>query len=70
MPARTGLFGRIGHSAHRGRWWVLAMTGLFTAFSLVWGLGVFSDVSDSGFEDPGSESVSYTHLTLPTTPYV
>ncbi|WP_017616482.1 MMPL family transporter [Nocardiopsis salina] len=56
MPARTGLFGRIGHSAHRGRWWVLAMTGLFTAFSLVWGLGVFSDVSDSGFEDPGSES--------------
>ncbi|WP_017574900.1 MMPL family transporter [Nocardiopsis kunsanensis] len=56
MPVRTGLFGRIGHGAHRGRWWVLALTGLFTAFSLVWGLGVFSDVSESGFEDPGSES--------------
>ncbi|WP_017610398.1 MMPL family transporter [Nocardiopsis xinjiangensis] len=56
MPARTGLFGRIGRGAHRGRRWVLALTGLFTAFSLVWGLGVFSDVSDSGFEDPGSES--------------
>ena len=56
MPAGTGLFGRIGYGAHRGRWWVLALTGLFTAFSLVWGLGVFSDVSESGFEDPGSES--------------
>lgn len=56
MPTHTGLFGRLGLGAHRGRWWVLALTGLFTAFALVWGLGVFSDVSESGFEDPDAES--------------
>ncbi|GAB3718449.1 MMPL family transporter [Nocardiopsis oceani] len=56
MPTHTGIFGRLGLGAHRGRWWVLALTGLFTAFSVVWGLGVFNDVSESGFEDPGSES--------------
>ncbi|MGW5877125.1 MMPL family transporter [Nocardiopsis terrae] len=56
MPTHTGFFGRLGLGAHRGRWWVLALTGLFTALSVVWGLGVFSDVSESGFEDPGSES--------------
>ncbi|MER6626352.1 MMPL family transporter, partial [Streptomyces sp. NPDC000931] len=56
MPTHTGFFGRLGLGAHRGRWWILALTGLFAAFSVVWGLGVFSDVSQSGFEDPGSES--------------
>ncbi|WP_017544962.1 MMPL family transporter [Nocardiopsis prasina] len=56
MPTHTGIFGRLGLGAHRGRWWILALTGLFAAFSVVWGLGVFSDVSQSGFEDPGSES--------------
>ena len=56
MPTHTGFFGRLGLGAHRGRWWVLAFTGLFAAFALVWGLGVFSDVSESGFEDPNSES--------------
>ncbi|WP_431872810.1 MMPL family transporter [Nocardiopsis eucommiae] len=56
MPTHTGFFGRLGLGAHRGRWWILALTGLFAAFSAVWGLGVFSDVSQSGFEDPGSES--------------
>lgn len=56
MPTHTGIFGRLGLGAHRGRWWILALTGLFAAFSVVWGLGVFSDVSQSGFEDPDSES--------------
>ncbi|MEU3018648.1 MMPL family transporter [Nocardiopsis sp. NPDC007018] len=56
MPTHTGFFGRLGLGAHRGRWWILALTGLFAAFSVVWGLGVFSDVSQSGFEDPDSES--------------
>ncbi|WP_017588600.1 MMPL family transporter [Nocardiopsis ganjiahuensis] len=56
MPTHTGFFGRLGLGAHRGRWWVLAFTGLFAVLSVVWGLGVFSDVSDSGFEDPDSES--------------
>ncbi|GHC84648.1 membrane protein [Nocardiopsis terrae] len=62
MPTHTGFFGRLGLGAHRGRWWVLALTGLFTALSVVWGLGVFSDVSESGFEDPGSESSRATDV--------
>src|SRR5699024_9882330 len=56
MPTHTGFFGRLGLGAHRGRWWVLALTALFAVFASVWGLGVFSDVSESGFEDPNSES--------------
>ncbi|WP_028649345.1 MMPL family transporter [Nocardiopsis sp. CNT312] len=62
MPAHTGLFGRLGDAVHRRRWWVLAATVLFAAFSAVWGSGVFSDVGDSGFEDPGSESYRATRL--------
>ncbi|WP_017572590.1 MMPL family transporter [Nocardiopsis halotolerans] len=56
MPTHTGLFGRLGRGVHRWRWAVLAATALFAVFSGVWGSGVFSDVSDSGFEDPDSES--------------
>ena len=56
MSTKTGFFGRLGLGAHRGRWWVIAVTGLFAVLSVFWGLGVFQDVSDSGFEDPGSES--------------
>ena len=56
MPTHTGFFGRLGLGAHRGRWWVLVLTALFAVFASVWGLGVFSDVSESGFEDPNSES--------------
>ncbi|MEU3232029.1 MMPL family transporter [Nocardiopsis alba] len=56
MSTNTGFFGRLGLGAHRGRRWILALTVLFTVFSLVWGLGVFKDVGQSGFEDPGSES--------------
>ncbi|MBR8741508.1 MMPL family transporter [Nocardiopsis sp. MG754419] len=56
MSTDTGFFGRLGLGAHRGRGWVLALTGLFAVVSVVWGLGVFQDVSESGFEDPGSES--------------
>ncbi|MFJ6019582.1 MMPL family transporter [Nocardiopsis alba] len=56
MSTNTGFFGRLGLGAHRGRRWILALTVLFTVFSLVWGLGVFKDVGQSGFEDPGSGS--------------
>ncbi|MGQ4272118.1 MMPL family transporter [Nocardiopsis changdeensis] len=56
MPTHTGLFGRLGLGVHRFRWAVLAATALFAAFAAVWGSGVFSDVSESGFEDPGAES--------------
>ncbi|MFL1378846.1 MMPL family transporter [Nocardiopsis protaetiae] len=56
MPTHTGLFGRLGLGAHRFRWAVLVATALFAVFAAVWGSGVFSDVSESGFEDPGAES--------------
>ncbi|WP_116247166.1 MMPL family transporter [Nocardiopsis sp. FIRDI 009] len=62
MPTQPGLFGRLGLSVHRRRWWVLVATGLFAAFAAVWGSGVFSDVSESGFEDPGAESSRATEL--------
>ena len=44
------------------------------AWDLMWG-GKTMFVQDDGrfdavFPKPGSASVSYTHLTLPTTPYV
>ncbi|RKS07918.1 RND superfamily putative drug exporter [Nocardiopsis sp. Huas11] len=56
MRTHMGIFGRLGLAAHRRRWWVLVATALFAVFAGVWGSAVFSDVSDSGFEDPGSES--------------
>lgn len=56
MPTHTGLFGRLGLGAHRFRRAVLVATALFAVFAAVWGSGVFSDVSESGFEDPGAES--------------
>ncbi|OOC54448.1 MULTISPECIES: MMPL family transporter [Nocardiopsis] len=62
MPTHTGLFGRLGLGTHRFRWAVLAATALFAVFAGVWGSGVFSDVSESGFEDPGSESARATRV--------
>ncbi|GAB2501885.1 MMPL family transporter [Nocardiopsis aegyptia] len=56
MRTHMGIFGRLGLAAHRRRWWVLVATALFAAFAAVWGSAVFSDVSESGFEDPDSES--------------
>ncbi|MFD6953505.1 hypothetical protein A6A08_08040 [Nocardiopsis sp. TSRI0078] len=62
MPTHTGLFGRLGLGTHRFRWAVLAATALFAVFAAVWGSGVFSDVSESGFEDPDSESSRATRV--------
>ncbi|WP_150240823.1 MMPL family transporter [Nocardiopsis quinghaiensis] len=62
MPTHTGLFGRLGLGTHRFRWAVLAVTALFAVFAGVWGSGVFSDVSESGFEDLGSESARATRV--------
>ena len=56
MRTHMGIFGRLGLAAHRRRWWVLTATALFAVFAAVWGSAVFSDVSESGFEDPDSES--------------
>ncbi|KOX10085.1 MMPL family transporter [Nocardiopsis sp. NRRL B-16309] len=56
MRTHMGIFGRLGLAAHRRRWWVLVATALFAVFAAVWGSAVFSDVSESGFEDPDSES--------------
>jgi RND superfamily putative drug exporter len=57
-----GIFGRLGLAAHRRRWWVLVATAIFAVFSGVWGSGVFSEVGESGFEDPGSESSRATRV--------
>ncbi|NKZ00201.1 MMPL family transporter [Nocardiopsis alborubida] len=62
MPTHTGLFGRLGRGVHRFRWAVLAATVVFALFSGLWGSGVFSDVSESGFEDPDSESARATRV--------
>ncbi|MFC9089808.1 MMPL family transporter [Nocardiopsis dassonvillei] len=62
MPTHTGLFGRLGRGVHRWRWAVLAATAVFAVFSGIWGSGVFSDVSESGFEDPDSESARATRV--------
>lgn len=62
MPTHTGFFGRLGMGVHRLRWTVLIATGVFAVFSAVWGAGVFADVSDSGFEDPESESARATRV--------
>ncbi|MEU5855269.1 MMPL family transporter [Nocardiopsis dassonvillei] len=62
MPTQTGLFGRLGRGVHRWRWAVLAATAVFAVFSGIWGSGLFSDVSESGFEDPNSESARATRV--------
>ncbi|WP_117198795.1 MULTISPECIES: MMPL family transporter [unclassified Nocardiopsis] len=62
MPTQTGLFGRLGRGVHRWRWAVLAATAVFAVFSGIWGSGLFSDVSESGFEDPDSESARATRV--------
>ncbi len=50
------MFDRLGHLTYRRRRWVLAAAGLFVAVAAVWGTGVFSAMTSSGFEDSGSES--------------
>ncbi|MFF8767868.1 MMPL family transporter [Nocardiopsis dassonvillei] len=62
MPTQTGLFGRLGRGVHHWRWAVLAATAVFAVFSGIWGSGLFSDVSESGFEDPDSESARATRV--------
>ncbi|MCP3013247.1 MMPL family transporter [Nocardiopsis dassonvillei] len=62
MPTQTGLFGRLGRGVHRWRWAVLAATAVFAVFSGIWGSGLFSDVSESGFEDPDAESARATRV--------
>lgn len=58
----AGGFGAVGAFGYRRRWWVLVATAVFTVFAAVWGGGVFSDVSESGFEDPGAESTRAVDL--------
>ncbi|GLU48983.1 MMPL family transporter [Nocardiopsis ansamitocini] len=50
------MFTALGRLAYRGRVWVLLLTGAFVVFAGVWGTGLFSAVTDGGFEDPGAES--------------
>ncbi|MBE3000042.1 MMPL family transporter [Nocardiopsis sp. HNM0947] len=50
------MFDALARTVCRHRWAVLLTAVLFTVLSAVWGRGVFSDLSDGGFEDPRSES--------------
>ena len=50
------MFSALGRFTYRGRVWVLLATAVFVVFALTWGTGLFSEVSDGGFEDPGAES--------------
>ncbi|PSK98198.1 RND superfamily putative drug exporter [Murinocardiopsis flavida] len=50
------MFASLGRFTYRGRVWVLAATAAFAVLSIVWGTGLFSTVTDGGFEDPGAES--------------
>ncbi|HEY8471364.1 MAG TPA: MMPL family transporter [Natronosporangium sp.] len=45
-----------GRIVTRWRWLVLALTGVFAAVAVGWGMGVFDALSSGGFEDPDSES--------------
>src|SRR5690606_36928692 len=50
------MFSALGRFTYRGRVWVLQATAVFVVCALTWGTGLFGEVSDGGFEDPGEES--------------
>ena len=50
------MFASLGHLTFRRRRLVLAAAGVFLALGAGWGTGVFSSMTDSGFETPDSES--------------
>jgi len=50
------MFAWWGRTMSRFRWLVLALAAGFAALAVSWGTGVFSSLSEGGFEQPGSES--------------
>src|SRR3954453_15725147 len=50
------MFEALGRVMYRRRRWVGALAAAFVVFAGVWGTGVFSDMTDGGFDDPNSES--------------
>lgn len=50
------MFGWLGPSLVRFRWAVLAVALIVAMIGGFWGTGVFGQLVDGGFEDPGSES--------------
>ncbi|WP_019874605.1 MMPL family transporter [Sporichthya polymorpha] len=50
------MFEALGRRTYRSRRWVLGLAGLFVLVAVTWGTGVFSALSQGGFEDPDSES--------------
>jgi trehalose monomycolate/heme transporter len=50
------MFASLGHLTFRHRRLVLVVAAAFLALGAGWGTGVFSSMTDSGFETPGSES--------------
>ncbi|MFC7546456.1 MMPL family transporter [Plantactinospora sp. GCM10030261] len=53
---RTIVFASWGSLAYRFRWTVLTVIVTAVVASGVWGLGVFGQLTEGGYEDPGSES--------------
>ncbi len=50
------MFNALGGFAYRRRWAVLVAAGVFIAFAVVWGTGVFGALSSGGFDDKHSDS--------------
>src|SRR5688572_4305419 len=50
------MFAGWGRLVVRGRWIVLAAAVGFVALGVLWGSGVFGQLTGGGFDDPASES--------------
>ena len=50
------MFEALGRAMYRRRRWVVAVFLVFLVFAGLWGTGVFTAMSDGGFDDPTSES--------------
>ncbi len=50
------MFEALGRRTYRSRRWVLGLAAAFVLVGVTWGMGVFSALSQGGFEDPDSES--------------
>ena len=56
----------LGHALYRHRWRVLAATVLCAVLAGWWGPKVFDELSNAGFNDPGSESARAAELARAT----
>ncbi|MBA2716663.1 MAG: hypothetical protein H0U51_06375, partial [Propionibacteriales bacterium] len=55
-PSASGALAGFGRQVALRRYVVLGLAAAFLAVGVIWGAGVFGQLSDGGFEDPASES--------------